>query len=227
MEKKRIFLLIYCLIGFIVVAGTSFLLFKYFRKWSRIRAMHEYAKETKQEMGDYQQLGFANDSELMQLLEGKLQRAYNRVTQLEKQNMYSNAKQNSKNKKQLEKILTINKKMLLSYLQDVQEFRKLGVETGNNIISFSHDKIVRLTIALAEIERQLNGSSDSTQNEFTKRLERMQEISKQSIAQFKQELLQYKKSNLPENNPTVQFVKTQITKKMRALHQLEELLVRN
>ena len=186
----------------------------------------EMLKNANNDIRDYKQLGFSDDSELIQLLHGRLQRIENRITQLQNQTFMNTKNAPTQNRKQLQQIVALNKKMLQSYLQDVQELRRLGIPTSHDIISFSHDKIVRLTIALAELERQLNTNIFNTHNEYTQRLVRMQEISQQSIAQFKEELQTYVDKNGAPTHEKIQFVKEQITKKTRALHQLEELLMR-
>ena len=192
-----------------------------------IRMHQETMQHTNHDLRDYKKLGFSDDSELIQLLHGRLQRVEKQIATLQNQTIIKNKEQAPiHNRKQLQQILTLNKKMLQSYLKDVQELRRLGVPTSNDIISFSHDKIVRLTIALAELERQLNGNIFNTQNEYTQRLSRMQEISQQSIEQFKNQLKQFVQYNLEPTNEKIQFVKDQITKKTRALLQLEELLAR-
>ena len=112
----------------------------------------------------------------------------------------------------------------MSYIKDIKEYKKLGITNSHAIIKFAHDKIIRLTMALAELERQLNGNIRNSHDEYTQRLSRMYEINKQSIDQFKHELHQHLKAGMHEQDPKLLFVRRQITRKTRALRQLDEIL---
>lgn len=225
MAIKRLALAVYFFISVIIVFFSAFFLYKYVRKWQRISEQRQVIRETKKEIDEFHQLGFADNSELIQLLQGRLQRAQDRLEDIAHTWMALKAAQQVSpvTKQHLRQVIKINKKMLLSYINDIKEYRRLGLSNSHNIIKFAHDKIVRLTIALAELERQSNDISDITQNEYIQRLARMHDINKQSIAHFKHELHAYNTASGNDAKKMI-FAREQLTKKMRAMYQLERIL---
>lgn len=226
MEKNRIAIALYFFICLIIVSVATFWLVNYIKRWALISREREVTTQTQQDISEYQKLGFADQTELIQILHGRLQRAQQRIDAITRSWLViqMHQKPSELTKRTLETILSINKKMLIGYIQDVKEYRKLGIANSHSIITFAHDKIIRLTIALDELERQLNAGVFSSHNEYIQRLARMHEISKQSVAQFKQELQEHVQAGLQKSDPKILFVRDQIIHKMRAMHQLEEIL---
>jgi Arc/MetJ-type ribon-helix-helix transcriptional regulator len=225
-EKNRIAIAMYFFICLIVISVATFWLVNYIKRWALISRERDITSQTQQDISEYQELGFADQTEVIQILQGRLQRAQGRIDAISRSWLViqMHQKPNELTRRTLENIISINKKMLIGYIQDVKEYRKLGITNSHAVITFAHDKIIRLTIALDELERQLNAGVFSSHTEYIQRLARMHEISKQSVTQFKQELQEHMQAGLNNTDPKISFVRDQIVHKMRAMHQLEEIL---
>ncbi len=209
----------------ILVSVAAFWLVNYVKRWALISRERTIATQTQQEIAEYKKLGFSDQTELIQLLEGRLQRTQARIDMIMHTWLVLQLRKepNELTKRTLDSIASINKKMLLCYIKDVKDSQKLGVANAD-IIKFAHDKIIRLTIGLSEVERQLKSGVFCSPHECSQRLSRMHEINQESITQFKRELHALS-TGLQENDPKLVFVRNQITQKMRALCQLEEIIM--
>ena len=226
MEKNRIAIAAYFFICLIIVSVATFWLVNYIKRWALINRERAVTSQTQQEISEYQNLGFADQTELIQILHGRLQRAQERIDLISRSWLViqMHQKPSELNKRTVENIIAINKKMLMGYISDLKEYRSIGSTNSSAIVTFAHDKIIRLTIALNELERQLNAGVFSSHTEYIQRLARMYEINKQSIAQFKQELQEQVQAGVTQSDPKILFVRDQIMHKTRAMHQLEEIL---
>lgn len=226
MKKTRIALAVYFLIGLILVSIATFLLVNYIKRWAIIHQQRCVTSQTEQEISEYKRLGFSDNEELIQLLHGRIHRAQKKIDDITHKWLVVHLHNplNETAKHNIQNIVSINKKMLMGYIKDIKEYKKLGITNSHPIISFAHDKIIRLTIALAELERQLNGGTRNSSNEYTQRVSRMYQINQQSIEQFKHELEKHVQAGIEELDPKLVFVRRQLTRKTRALQQLDGIL---
>ncbi len=119
-------------------------------------------------------------------------------------------------------LIAVNKKILQGYMHDLQRYTKLGMGTTTSVVQFCYDKVVRLTIALAELEKHRNGGL--SHDEYVKKMGRMTEIIKQSIVHSKKTLRSYLYAGLQEDNPNVQAERLHVTRKVSQLIELEKIL---
>lgn len=216
MDRKRVSSIILFIMAFLLFVGCGWLFYRYFKRWARIRAERDVVREMRKELAEYQRLGFGKESELVAILTKRLQQQKMKKRAIKQQWFWITHAVSEQSRPHLERLFDLNKKMLMGYMQDLQEYKKQGIPASASIVRFSYDKIVRLTIALSELERQL--TSAAINGEFSQRLRRMQEITKQSICHCKS--LLRKCSHADEH---AQFVRMQLTRRVRELDQLERV----
>ncbi len=115
----------------------------------------------------------------------------------------------------------LQKKMLMSYITEAKLLRKRGVALHSNIMRFAYDKIIRLTIAVAELERQLKEDAASQDiSEFQKRVDRMKEITRQSIAHYKKRLRNYVQRVRPNDEEKLQQTRDTLAIRVKHFYQM-------
>lgn len=203
MREKKIKYILAVIVSSTILGLGSYYLFKYFRRYMVMRAQKEAAQIVEREMVGMQALGFAPDSELIESLE-----SYKK-----KLAAYDAGFPDSVH---LETLLSLNRKMLSSYVCEIRQLRKQGLAADSNLMKFAYDKVVRLTIAVAELERQLKAElADRT--EFEKRVDRMREITQQSVAHYKNQLRDYLAQGVSEDDERLQHVRKILTIRVKHL----------
>ena len=97
-KKSIISLLFYAFIA----AALAFFVYNGIKKRIMMGTKKEMLKNANNDIRDYKQLGFSDDSELIQLLHGRLQRIENRITQLQNQTFMNTKNAPTQNRKQLQ-----------------------------------------------------------------------------------------------------------------------------
>ena len=210
MNRKQIISIGLLIGAFLLFSACGWLFYRYFKRWSRIRAERDTVVEMRKELAEYKRLGFDEESELVTILSNRLYQQKMKKRAVKQQWFLVASAVSEQSRLHLQRLFDLNRKMLMGYIHDLQEYKKQGLPSSNPLVRFSYDKMARLTIALSEIERQLNTSI--VDGEFSKRLRRMQEITKQSIVQCKDRL---------QGCCDDEFVRIQLTRRVRELDQLE------
>lgn len=214
MNRKQITSIGLFISAFLLFAGCGWLFYHYFKRWARIRADRDTVVQMRKELVEYKRLGFGQESELMTILTKRLYQQKQKKRNIKQQWFLVASAVSEQSRMHMQRLFDLNRKMLMGYIHDVQEYKKRGVSSSDPIVRFSYDKMVRLTIALSELERQLNTSI--VDGEFSKRLRRMQEITKQSIMQCKDRLCSC-------CDDEKLFIREQLTRRLRELDQLERI----
>jgi hypothetical protein len=203
MNGKKIRYIISVVISSIVMGLIFWYLFKYFRRHMVIRAQQEQMQHIDREIIELQALGFAPESSLIESLRNRKQDV------VQTQSAALDVKQ----------VLSLQKKLLMSYVTEAKMLRKRGVDPSNNRMRFAYDKIVRLTIGVAELERQLK-EDEQDSSEFQKRVDRMKEITSQSIAHYKKQLRDYRQQGLAYNDSRMQELRDMLAIRIKHLYQM-------
>ncbi len=214
MNRKQITSIGLFISAFLLFAACGWLFYRYFKRWARIRSDRDTVVQMRKELVEYKRLGFGQESELVTILTKRLHQQKMKKRAIKQQWFLVASAVSEQSRMHLQRLFDLNRKMLMGYIHDVQEYKKRGVSSSDPIVRFSYDKMVRLTIALSELERQLNTSI--VDGEFSKRLRRMQEITKQSILQCKDRL-----HGCGDDEKL--FVREQLTRRIRELDQLERI----
>ncbi len=202
MKDKKIKYILAVLLSSTIIGLCSWYLFKSFRWHMALREQKEHAYTIDREIVSMQALGFAPESELVSLLA--------------KQRDILFSHNQLPDPVQLESLLSLNRKMLMSYVNEIKILRKQGVDAGSNLMKFAYDKVIRLTISVAELERQLKAElRDYT--EFQKRVDRMKEITRQSVSHYKKQLRQYLTQGISEEDERMQYVRRILTIRVKHL----------
>ncbi len=202
MKDKKVKYILAVLLSSTIIGLGSWYLFKYFRRHMVLRAQKEHAYTIDREIVSMQSLGFAPESELVSTLANRRNRLF--------------AANQPPDTLQLESLLSLNKKILMSYVHEIKILRTQGVEAGSNLMKFAYDKVVRLTISVAELERQLRAElRDYT--EFQKRVDRMREITHQSVSHYKKQLRTYLTQGVSEDDERMQYVRRILTIRVKHL----------
>jgi len=214
MNRKQITSIGLFITAFLLFVGCGWLFYRYLKRWARIRAERDTIIEMRKELAEYKRLGFDEDSELVTILSKRIHQQKQKKRAIKQQWFLVASAVSEQSRAHLQRLFDLNRKMLMGYINDVQEYKKRGIPSSDPIVRFSYDKMVRLTIALSELERQLNTSM--VDGEFSKRLRRMREITKQSIMQCKDRL------RVCSDDEKL-FVREQLTRRLQELDQLERI----
>ncbi len=205
MNGKKIRYILSVVISTIVMGLIFFYLFKYFRRHMVVRAQRQLTQHIDREIIELQALGFAPESELVHALRKRKTHLLNAQLATESPN--------------LEAVLSLQKKMLMSYITEAKLLRKRAVDPKSNLMRFAYDKIVRLTIAVAELERQLKEAPDDG-SEFQKRVDRMKEITRQSIAHYKKQVREHVNHGLAYDDERMQEARDMLAVRIKHLYQM-------
>lgn len=183
MKRSKLSGLIILGISLVVIAFSSMYLYKYLRRWALSRIEREQLHKIERDLVSYRSLGFEPSSRLICTLEGFCTQLKTAIDNRDKNWLQDEHVIDDTN---IDLLVAVNKKMLKSYLRDLQEYRRKGLGTESNLVTFSYDKVVRLTLALAELEKiRKDGLADG---EYIQKIVRMKEITMQSIAYNKKAL---------------------------------------
>ncbi len=209
MKRSRFSLYLSLVIALSLAFLGLYFAYRYFRRWALISIQREKIIALKHQADQFMQLGFDPQSEVMQLVDGRIQWVHDVV----KHHAVGNKGAT------IAAIISLNKNMLASYLKDLQDFRALGAARNHPIIVHAYDKTIRLTLALAELERQYIERHFDSLDDYAKRIERMCAIASQSIEHYIAELSIGDCDEVKDS-----FIKNQLAHKMRLLSRLERLL---
>ncbi len=203
MNAKRVPYILAVLISTTILGLASWCIFKYLRRHMVLRAQQQEAADIDREMKVMLGLGFGPESELISILA-----EYKRQIGADEQPYLSS--------RPLIELLNLNKKMLMSYVSEIKQLRKQGVDPRDSVMKFAYDKVVRLTIATAELEKQIR-AEEQDRSEFQKRVERMKEITRQSVAHYKNQLRNYIALGFTDQDERVQHCRRVLTVRMKHL----------
>ncbi len=220
--------MLFLLIGTASSFGLWVLIEQQASRWSLIRQSKALLNRIVQEKREFMRLGFSQDDHIMKLLGNRAQRIQDRVTQLQ-YNWFNNntALDTFGHNKKLEQILDVHKQMISSYIQDMQEYKKLGITQRDKMVHFAQDKVTRLTLSQADIQNQLTMHKAGKQSDFEcmPKMQRMMEITKQEITYYKRLLRSYQNQKVSSADPKFAYVKEQLTDKMRRINELEKIQI--
>ncbi len=205
-------------IVFVVMSGWYFV--PYFYRWSQSATEQEAIDYIQHEIMSFKSLNFSPSSELISILasyECELENIHK-----ERDISWTVSPLNFDDVQKRDELITVNKKILQGYVQDLQTYTKDGMATTSSLVQFSYDKVVRLTIALAELERNRNDGLPA--DEYIKKIDRMHEIITQSIIHSKKTLRSYLQAGLKEENTKVQVERERVTRKVEHLIDLDKIL---
>ncbi len=214
MEKKVIISIFSVIIASIVLGLGSWYLYKYFRRYAVLHLQKEADQKIDHELAELQSLGFGPESEAVAALKARYSW----------QSSYARASGKTPDRQALSHLLALNKKMLMSYISEGKSFKKQNVDPGSNLMKFTHDKIVRLTIAVVELERQLR-DNELEMSEYEKRVRRMQEITRQSVSHYKKKLREYQRLRLASHDERLQAAQAILTTRLKHLAALEKAVI--
>lgn len=203
--KKKVGYILSVVIGTCIIGLIFFYLFTYFKHRIGIRAQQQLTQQLDQDMSSLQALGFSPNCELLITLQ-----AYkDRIVQCDTLSGVTDCVH----------MLALQKKMLMSYITEVKMLRKQGMSPTNNQMRFSYDKIVRLTIGVAELERQLRQPEDDL-SQFQQRIDRMKEITRQSIAYYKKQLQNYAQRGIADDDERMLQARDMLAIRMKQYYQM-------
>ena len=228
MEKKVIISIFSVIIASIVLGLGSWYLYKYFRRYAVLHLQKEADQKIDHELAELQALGFGPESEAVAALkaryswQGHKQSSYAKATA--DRSSYAGVTADKSDRQALSHLLALNKKMLMSYISEGKSFKKQKVDPQSNLMKFTHDKIVRLTIAVVELERQLR-DNELEMSEYEKRVHRMKEITRQSVSHYKKKLREYQRLHLASHDERLQAAQAILTTRLKHLAALEKAVI--
>lgn len=217
-RSKRVQIALLVVSSFFILVG-SWYLYRYLRRWAITRIEREQLRENERILLSFQALGFEPSSELVQTLQNHAKHIHNTIDQRDVSWFGIGF---DKNDEKIDLLVTVNKKMLQSYMRDLQDYRSQNIPTTDTLVQFTYDKMVRLTLALAELKRLKNSGIDD--DDYYKKAERMREITLQSIARGKNTLRECLKLGLLESDSVIKSGRTYLTRKVQDLVAINKAL---
>lgn len=201
-----------CIVIILVTIGYGG--YRYYQRYIGDQARQQLIDEVNEKIIVFKSLGFGDHDRLITVLSDYAMQLENapQVIERDKTSMPSN----------INPLTAVTKKMLKSYMSDVRQYREMGIDRTDTIMRFSHDKIVRLTLCLAELEKCKR--TGLPWGEYTKKIGRLREITNRSIVQGQQALRKYRSDGFDENDARVIAQRDHLTKKMCALIELDTVL---
>lgn len=228
MKTRSLVGILITLISILLIASIALLIFRHLERRAQIDFGQEVVTGVLQEIQELKKMGFAEKDEAMQAMRSRAKRSQHKVDELKQQWHLFTKKRALKtiDKKKLARLIQLNKKMIRSYAQDLNEYYKLGIPPNTKAVSFAKEHIGRLALALTDLKKQQAAieKGELVSMQQAERIRRMIEINKQSMDYYKTELNDYTKQGLALQEPKVQLAKRQLTQKARAINALEKLL---
>lgn len=170
---KQVRYILSVVVSSIIIGLIFFYLFNYFKRYTSLRAQKQLTQQLDQDIQALRALGFAPKSELLMALRRHKAQILNGDT--------------AHREFGIDHVRELQKRLLISYVTEAKSLKRQGVDLKSSDMRFAYDTIIRLTIGVAELERQAK-LSQSNPEEFQKRMDRMKEITRQSIAHYKKKL---------------------------------------
>ncbi len=216
-------------VSLMLAAGIGGIGYMFVQRRTVLEAERQKIRKLQREVAEFERLGFNEDTQLMRSLREREVWLSNKRKALEGQ-WFLPAKSNSQdlcNPATIVQMYQVTKNALRTYVNDIQQYRKKGVVLDSTEVQFAYDKIVRLTIALAQLDQQRSNSDDLVDEMFYhdcfERLERMREITNLSIAHAKQKLQKYRENGTKETHAITQLLREQLTQKIEIIAQLDSI----
>lgn len=203
--RKKVGYILSVVISTCIIGLIFFYLFKYFKRHMGIRMQQQSTQQLDQDISALQVLGFIPDSDVLSTLRNYKARMVHHDAQAELPDC--------------ERVCALQKKMLMSYVAEAKLLRKRGVDSKSPQMRFAYDKIVRLTIGVAELERQMKQPEDDP-SEFQKRVDRMKEITRQSIAHYKKQLRSYAKRGISQDDERMRQARDMLSTRIKHYYQM-------
>jgi phage-related minor tail protein len=208
--KKNLFISVFSVLICSAILGVGcWYLYKYFKRHTILQMQKDHDRMIDHEIAELQALGFDEESEAIGALKSRYSQYHAATKQIDR-----NA---------LSDLLSLNKKMLMSYIAEGKCCKKQNIDSSSNLMKFIQDKIVRLTIAVVELERQLQ-ENELQASEYEKRVQRMQEITRQSVQHYKKTLRDYQQMQLASHDERVKAAQSLLTTRLKHLTALHHAL---
>jgi hypothetical protein len=210
-----------------VAALAGLFLFKKIEERAQIHFGQEVVTEVLKDIKQLKGIGFSEQDEAVRALRARAKRSQHKVNELQKNwHIFKrNRTLETTDANKLARMIQLDKKMMRSHTQDINEYQKLGLPQNNKAVDFAKDSIVNLALALADLKKQQAAIQKGKlfSAEQADRIRCMIQLNKQAMNYYKTELKNYAKRNAMQE-PKAQFAKKQLTQKARAMNALEELM---
>lgn len=189
------------------------------------------AKRAEQELGDLQRLGFLDRDMAVQSTYERLQAAKAGIDLAYcKWWMISIKTEEGKGKQaKLKRLLSLNNKLLKSYRQDLNDLRKFGFPENDPKVVFSRNKVAEIVVELAHLTREYKHAVNKKMvmnSEQTALVNRMIELNRASIGNYKAEIEEYLAQGLNLQDRRIQAVRAKMSAKLAENGLLERKLHR-
>ncbi len=149
-EQFKLFLML--VIGTVIATVVGLLLLHQLRRWAQISSSKQAVVQTQEDLKTLHAVGCTDCGDALERLQARIARKEDQAKMLSYEWLIPSKRDDLErlyNKLQLR--LTINKKMMASYLRSLREYGNMGLEAQHSTITFSQYQVV----ALAEEQRDL------------------------------------------------------------------------
>lgn len=201
------------------------------RRYNVIIQNEAIASKAAKDLQDLQRLGFLERdisvlslSERLQAAQAELEIAQRKWWMISIKTEENKAKQ-----AKLKRLLSLNRKILKSYKQDLNDMRKFGFPENDSRVVFSRNKIAETVVEVAHLTREYNNLCSKRahlSDDQIKLARRMIELNEESIEDYKAEIEDYLRQGMDVNAKKARDVRSKIAVKLAENCLLERKLYR-
>jgi hypothetical protein len=125
----------------------------------------------------------------------------------------------------LSELIVLHQKLLDSYVCDINDYQKLGVNPASNLFVSARDNVQRLFLSLQELKEQIHlvRSGQLVQCDYTQKIERMCALNQWSIDQYHKMVDGLLSRGVAHNHATIKYVQGILHYRERINNKLHEL----
>ena len=201
------------------------------RRYTVIMQNEAIASKAAKDLQDLQRLGFLDRDISVQSVSERLQAAKNGLDVAQRKWWMISIKTEENKAKQakLKRLLSLNRKILKSYRQDLDDMRKFGFPENDPRVVFSRNKIAETVVELAHLTREYKGVVNRREylsDDQVKLAQRMIDLNEESIETYKTEIEDYFRQGMDTNAKKVREIRSKIAVKLAENSLLERKLHR-
>lgn len=215
----------------IIIAAAGLCIANERRRTAVIAQNSSIAERASSELEDLRRLGFSERDNAMQSIYEQLQAARMGLDTAQQKWWMISIKTEEKKGKQarLKRLLSLNKKLLKNYRQELADMRKFGFPENDPRVVFSRNRVAQTVVELAHLDREykhvVNKREFITEKQMDL-LKQMIDLNRDCVANYKAEIDEYLAEGIGLQDKRICDIRAKISAKMAENGFLERKLHR-
>lgn len=199
-----------------------------FKRRSLVRYQNDVIASLSAEIDVYKSLGFEEQDRVIEVTKSRIAYAQEKLESLKSnsQVIFKRDQEHTAKREKIENLLRINKEMVASHREEIQEYKKLGLKDSEKPVRLVKENLAKLVVEIADLERKLEivDSDQMVTNEAQEKMNKLIALNKDSLELYKNELVEYTKLGLADQDPKMRYVRDRIANKNAEIESLEKHL---